>query len=190
MQADTLLDASTAEFLDRLASHAPTPGGGAVAALAGAQAAALGRMACACTLGQSRFADVEPVVAPLAERLRKGDMLLRTLVDEDARAYQQLMAAFKTPKDDPARPGRVSAAAETAALVPLESVALAREVRSELAKLAPVCNPNLRSDVEVGLHLADAAMKSAAIMVRVNLPFLPADAAKRIEQELARLLAA
>lgn len=188
MPADSLLGLSIAEFLDRLAANAPTPGGGAVAALVGAQAAALGCMACAFTLGNSRFADVEGQVAPLAARLHKAAALLRTLIDEDAAAYEQLSAAFRTPKSDAGRGARIAAAAATAAAVPLETVALARDVRRELAKLAPLANPNLRADVEVGLHLADATMKSAAINVRVNLPFLSAADAARIGAELDRLL--
>ncbi|MDP8924785.1 MAG: cyclodeaminase/cyclohydrolase family protein, partial [Chloroflexota bacterium] len=56
------------EYLDRLASGDPTPGGGSAAALAGALAAALVSMVCNLTTGRDKFADVEEeVVAIRAE---------------------------------------------------------------------------------------------------------------------------
>src|SRR6476646_7630135 len=45
----SLTELSVADFLDRLASGAPTPGGGSAASLAGALAAALTSMVCNLT---------------------------------------------------------------------------------------------------------------------------------------------
>ncbi len=187
MQPGSFLELPVAAFLDRLASNAPTPGGGAVAALVGATAAALGRMACAFTLGNPRFVEVQSRVEALTLRLERSEALLRRLVDEDAAAYEALRAAFKILKSDPAREKRIQTAAETAAATPLETLTFARAVRGDLAALAPLANPNLRSDVEVGLHLAEAAMRAAAINVRVNLPLLSAEARERIDAQLEAL---
>jgi formiminotetrahydrofolate cyclodeaminase len=184
----SLLDQTLRDFLGNLSTDQPTPGGGAVAALAGALAAALGQMAAALTVGRPRFAASENQVQELAARLKRAEQVLRTLLDADAAAYEELRGAFKLPREDATRPARIREAAGAAAAVPFQVAALAQKVRLDLARLAPICNPNLASDVQVGLHLAAAAMHSAAIMVRVNLPLL--DEAERVplERELNQLV--
>lgn len=187
MPDNTLRQCSLDVFLDDLASSKPTPGGGAVAALTAALAAGLGRMACAFTLGKSRFADVEDQVRRLNDRLRAADDELRPLIDADADAYATLNTAFKLPKHDPDRPARIAAAARTAADVPMQTARLAREVDRCLAALHPIGNPNLRSDVSAAQHLAAAAIEAAAENVRANLPFLDDDTRKRYAEDLAEI---
>lgn len=187
MAESSLVSLSIDDFLDRLASDAPTPGGGAVAALTGALAAALGRMACALTAGKTKFADVEPQVNQIASRLNRATLMLKQLIDEDAAAYAELSAAFKIDRGDPQRQERVAQAAGVAAAVPLETVAFSRQVLGDLRRLEPIGNPNLRSDVEAAIHLAQAAMHAAAANVRVNLPLLTEAQAQEVGKELERL---
>lgn len=189
MAEPSLAEMSIHEFLERLASEAPTPGGGAVAALAGAQAGSLGRMVCALTVGKQKFAEVEPQVSQIASRLNRATLMLERLIDEDAAAYAELSAAFKIERADPDRKARIAQAAGVAAAVPLETVAVSRQVLGDLRRLEPIGNPNLRSDVEAGIHLAQAAMHAAAANVRVNLPLLADDSARSVGEELDRLLA-
>ena len=188
VKEQSLADLSLNDFLARLASAAPTPGGGSVAALTGALAAGLGHMACALTVGKPKFADVEPQVRELATRLQRAADMLRQLIDEDAAAYAELNAAFKLDKSEPTRKRRLGQAAVLAAGVPLETAPISRKVLGDLERLAPIANPNLRSDVEAAKHLARAAMHAAAANVRVNLPFMAAEAAEQIEAELEQLL--
>src|SRR3954452_15733335 len=56
----SILDLTVGELLQQLGSSAPTPGGGAAAALAGAVGAALIEMTANLTIGRPRLADVEP----------------------------------------------------------------------------------------------------------------------------------
>lgn len=188
MNRDSQLDQTLRRFLDQLASDQPTPGGGSVAALAGALAAALGHMAAALTIGKPQFADVEPRVREIAARLKRACELLKQLLDDDVAAYGALHAAYKVPKSDPQRRDVLQAAASVAAAVPFEMVALARKLRLDLARLALIVNPQLQSDVEVALTMADAAMRSAAVMVRVNLPLLSESDRARVDHELQQLL--
>ena len=188
MPDDSLTQLPITEFLDQLASPAPTPGGGSVAALTGALAAALGRMVAALTLGKPKFAAVEAEVRSLAERLSRADRLLRRLIDEDAAAYDELNAAFRINKTDPQRASRIAETAGLAASVPLETAALSGRVLADLEHLRRVGNPLLRPDVEAAVHLAHAAMHAAAANVRANLPLLPPDQARQIEKELAALV--
>ena len=188
--ADTpLLKLPIDEFLNRLASDAPVPGGGSVGALAGALAAALGRMVCALTAGKPKFADVQSQIEQIAARLTRAELMLKRLIDEDAAAYGELHAAFKLEKSDPNRKRHIAAAAELAAAVPLETVAVSRQVLGDLRRLEQIGNPNLRSDVEAGVHMARAAMNAAAANVRVNLSLLPEEKSGGVAAALARLTA-
>lgn len=188
MNTDSFTKLTVGELLDRLASDAPTPGGGSVAALTGALAAALGQMACALTIGKRKFAAVEDEVRELARRLERSGDMLRRLMDEDAAAYAELSAAFKLDKSDPQRREQVRQAATIAAEVPLETATLSRVVLRDLEALRGKANPNLASDVQAATHLARAALHAAAANVRVNLFLMEDHAADVIAQQLDALL--
>ena len=188
MEEWPLIRLTVAQFLDRLASERPTPGGGSVAALTGALAASLGRMVCGYTLGRKKFAEVEPAIRAMVRRLEQSEKLLRAMVDEDAAAYAALIAAFKLVTSQSARTAAIRKAAATAAVVPLTTACVCRQVLTELAGLRAIGNPNLESDVDVATYLAQAALKSAAVNVRANIPFVDDSEADRLETELRQLL--
>lgn len=188
MAEPSFLDLSVREFARRLASDAPTPGGGAAAALTGALAAALGEMVAALTIGKPKFAAVDAEARDARQRLAGRRAMLEQLVDEDAAAYGELSAAWKLPKDDPQRAQAVENAARIAAVAPLETVAISRGVLQDAELLRRIGNPNLSADAEAAIALARAAMESAAANVRANLPFL-GEQRGTIEQTLNKLVA-
>ena len=188
MDTQSLRQLPLDEFLDRLASDSPTPGGGSVAALTGAQAAALGQMVAAFTAGKPKFAAVEPQVRAIAERLARAGGMLRVLINEDATAYGVLNSAFKLDKSDPQRAGRITRAASLAGSVPLETAALSATALRDLEQLREIGNPLLRSDVEAAIHLARAAMHAAAANVRANLSLMDKDSAQAMGTQLDALL--
>ena len=188
MEPESLVKLPLGTFLDRLASDAPTPGGGSIAALSGALAAALGQMACALTVGKPKFAAVEAEVSAVAHRLELAGQMLRRLMDEDAAAYTELSAAFKLDRSDPRRAEQIRQAATLAAEVPLQTATLSHRVLLDLQRLAGLANPNLKSDVEAATHLAQAATHAAAANIRVNLPLMDKQTADVIEKQLRQLL--
>ncbi len=181
----SLAESRIDSFVQALGSASPAPGGGAAAALCGAQAAALGLKACALTVGKPRFAAVEPQLREAMNALgRARDAFLR-LMDEDAAAYGELNAAFRLAKSEPGRAERIAQAATLAAMVPLEALAFARQVRALLDQCGPATNPQLHSDVAAGRHMAECAAAAAAENVRVNLPWVPEARRVAMERELA-----
>ena len=89
-----LTQLSCEDFLSRLASKAPAPGGGGAAALVGAAGVALGNMVGNLTTGKKKYAAVEEEILVLnarAEALRKR---LEALVQADADAFTPLAAAY------------------------------------------------------------------------------------------------
>jgi glutamate formiminotransferase/formiminotetrahydrofolate cyclodeaminase len=175
--ADHLLEARIREaegppldgWLDELAAAAPAPGGGSASALAGAVAAGLVAMVCRLTLGRKAYAAAAPrarAILEQAEALR-GD--LRRLVDRDAVSYDGVMAAYKIPKEDPARTPAIDTALVAAAAVPLETARATATVLELAGEIEAIGNRNARSDAKVAALLAHAAARGALENVRVNL---------------------
>jgi formiminotetrahydrofolate cyclodeaminase len=192
--AETLSTLSLDDFLERLASRAPTPGGGSASALAGAMGAALLHMVLELTT--SRAAEVDD--ATLTELSTAAAMWrseLTALAQSDAAAYDAVVAARRLPRDTDrdaeARSSQVMLAIREATAVPLEIARRASDVLELAQRITLFANRNAISDVGVAALLAAAAMRGAAWNVRINLPFLTEDDPLRREtgEELGRLLA-
>lgn len=170
---DMLVDLTTRQFLDTLASDAPTPGGGSASALAGAQAAALVEMVAALTLGNEKYAAARPALEPIRQKAAAYRADLADLVDRDAEAYDGVVTAMRLPKSTDAEKAARKAARERAlryaAEIPMRTAELAAVVSDLAVAAAPHANPNAGSDLQVAVMLAQAALGGAAANVRINL---------------------
>ncbi len=191
--AVALVELSVRELSERLASSAPVPGGGSAAAVAGAMGAALVAMVSALTVGRADYAAVDAAVRIIggeAETLR-GQLLRLAELDSDA--YDEVMRARRLPRETDeeraVRKAAMGASFVTAAQVPLETARTAMRVLELAARIAPIGNRNAVSDAGVAAQLASAAIRGAALNVRINLPYLPPDAplASSAADEVARL---
>jgi formiminotetrahydrofolate cyclodeaminase len=175
------LSMTLTEYLERAAAGTPTPGGGSVAALAGALGAAMASMAGNFTAGRRKFAAVEAETRELLAVLDRAGATLRRLVQTDTEAYGAVSQAFALPRatDDEKRARRsaVAAACRGAMAVPLEAVRACRAALAASERLAVIANPRLISDVGVAAILLEAAARAAALNVQVNLPQIDDDAA-------------
>src|SRR2546429_4522173 len=156
-------------WLDELAGGAPVPGGGSAAALAGALAAALVAMVARLTIGRKAYGGVQQRVA---EILAEADALraqLRRLVDDDAAAYAKVSAAYRLPKDDPRRARAADEALVGAAQTPLAMARGAARLVVLGREVGQIGNKNARSDANVAVALARAAVAGAVENVRVNV---------------------
>lgn len=157
-----------ADFAAAVAEGTPAPGGGAVAALAGALGAALGEMVARVTVGKQRYAEVEETMNAIIAAA--GDLRQRLLdaVDEDSQAYEAVLAAYRLPKDSPDRAETVQAALAHAADVPLNVARLALEAMQFAEQVASHGNINAASDAAMAGLIGLAAVEGAALNVRVN----------------------
>src|SRR5919198_3751843 len=187
----SLLDLTVGDFLQRLGSSDPTPGGGAAAALVGAIGAALIQMTANLTIGRPRLADVEPQARSIEERAGQLRAELAKLGDDDEEVFKQVGAAYRLPRqtDDEkaARTAAIQTALQAAAGVPLRTAHACARVIALAEESAPILNPSVISDVLVGAVLAQAALHSAALNVEINLASMTdADAKARLAADLAR----
>lgn len=164
---------TVAEFLDALASAAPTPGGGTAAAVAGAMGASLIEMVAALTLGKEKYAASHDAVRPIGEAARTGRAELLALAQEDSEAYDAVVAARRLPKDSPTdkaeRDRRIAEANRLATLVPMRTARAALKLLATLPELAEKGNPNAVSDAGSASLLLEAATQAALLNVGINL---------------------
>ena len=165
------------DFLDEVASSAPTPGGGSVSALAGALGGALASMVARLTIGKKKYAEHEAAMKSAehaAESLRRE---LFDLVAEDARAFEGYRAAMKlsqrTSQEIATREQAIVEAARNAAMTPLRTAETCVRVLETLAPVAAHGNENAVSDAGVAAWLARAGVEGAALNVMINLPSIP-----------------
>lgn len=145
-------------FLDLMASGEPAPGGGAAAAVAVCLAAALSNMAARLSAEHLTGAGE---LADRAQRLREQ---AEPLAQADAEAYGRFMAARRTGDESEER-----AALSQAVDVPLSIAEAGAEVAVISARLAEDGNPNLKGDATAAVLLAEAGVRSAAALVKINL---------------------
>jgi len=159
-------------FTDETASESAAPGGGSVAALVGSLGAALGTMVANLSAHKRGWDERWEEFSRWAEQGQKlKDDLLR-LVDEDTRAFDQVMAAIALPKTTDAEKAARSAALGAANLgalkVPFEVMQTAYESFDLIRAMAEQGNPASASDAGVGALCTRAAVRGAWLNVRTN----------------------
>jgi formiminotetrahydrofolate cyclodeaminase len=152
------LDLPLRNFLDLVASGNPAPGGGSVAAVAVALAAALSGMA--ARLSADQLAD------GLAARADAARRRVAPLARIDAESYGRVLDAYREPET---RRERVSDALSGAADVPLAIAEVGNEVAGIAARLVEEGNPNLEGDAIAAVLLAEAGVRAATVLVEINL---------------------
>ncbi|HMW33267.1 MAG TPA: cyclodeaminase/cyclohydrolase family protein [bacterium] len=168
-----LIEKKVTEFLDELASSAPAPGGGSVAALAAALGAALTAMVAQLTIGKKKYADVEPIMQEIS---RKAETLRRdttALIDKDTIAFNAVMTAFAMPKETDeqkqARASAIESATQNATRIPLDVMKLCASAIGLTHTVVTRGNTNALSDGGVGALMLQAACRGAYYNVMINL---------------------
>lgn len=163
---------SLSQFIEEVAAATPIPAGGAVAAVVGALASALGIMG--ARLSQQTVTGHR--LDAIASRL--SDLLLA-----DGEAYRTFVEATKLPKTDSSRPMVLSSALHVATEIPLEIA----EQSAEAAALLHACSSGVKrrvqSDLRVGLIMAIAAGEAGLHTVKENLEIQPNQQLKHALQE-------
>ncbi|UCF49963.1 MAG: glutamate formimidoyltransferase [Thermoplasmatales archaeon] len=160
-------------FLSELASSSPAPGGGSVAALAGGLGAALSSMVCNLTIGKEKYSEVQNIIKDTLKKSEKIRKDLTRLIDEDTEAFNDVMKAFKMPKETEEQKEKRSKAIQegykTAAKVPLETAKTCERILDIARIVAEKGNQNSITDSAVSALMAQVGVESAILNVTINL---------------------
>jgi formiminotetrahydrofolate cyclodeaminase len=156
-------------FVDRVASADPSPGGGSVAALAGALGAALGQMSIRLSKDKKMCAAHAERYSDALDRLAPYTAALLELVDADSEAFDAVVAAYRVPRESPERDQAIQQALIRATEIPSQTAASAAEALRVLEDLRPIIHANVTSDLQVGLHMLRSALRGAIANMRINL---------------------
>ena len=169
---NSLINHSVFGFTRELASESAAPGGGSAAACVGALGAALGAMVANLSANKRGWDNRWEEFSDWAEKGKKNYEALLMLVDQDTNAYNQLMEAFRLPKDSPAaiqaRKIAIQAATLNAMMVPLKVMQTASESLDVIEAMVDSGNPNSITDAGVGGLCVLTAVPGARLNILVN----------------------
>ena len=188
-----LANLNITEFVDEVSRDTPAPGGGSIAALAGALGSALASMVVNLSVGKGEFDSRYEDLCQLAEKAQIiKDELVRA-IDADTEAFNEVIAGMRMAKDTAEqialRSQVIRAGYKSAAEVPLRTAELCREVLDICQAAADIGNMAVMSDAGVGALMAYAGVQGAIHNVRINLPHTRDDAfITRMKGQLGALL--
>ena len=189
-----LIDKTIVELLAETAGDSAVPGGGSIAALSGASAAALVEMVANLTIGKKNYEDASDLMIGISEKASLLRVELLEAVDRDSDAFAKVMEAFKLPKETQeekeARTIKIQSAFKQAAIVPL-GVAQKSKAVLDLAKdVVLKGNKNAVTDGAVAGMMARSAALGAIYNVGINLVSIKdEDFVKKVSVEIDEIKA-
>jgi len=163
------------DFLRKLASEEPVPGGGSVSAMAGALGAAL--IVMYSKLGGLRkgvSGDDQDVLQKTSTEASSCQQKLTRLITEDSLAYGEVMQAFKLPKTTDeeirVRQQAIQRAFQKAVETPIQILTACTECLYLVGEVAILGNPSAFSDLKVAEYLCQAGARGALENIDINLP--------------------
>ncbi len=171
-----LVEMSFERLLAELGSSSPAPGGGSVAALAGALAAALCAMVARLAVGKEQLRDSWPDMERVMREAAALQKRLGELADEDSHAFSAVMDARRLPRrtaaEREARDLAIRDAILRAARAPLSTLEALRDLSALALRTSEKGNPGCVTDAGSAAQMIRAGAACAAYNVRVNLPSL------------------
>jgi glutamate formiminotransferase/formiminotetrahydrofolate cyclodeaminase len=159
-------------FADETASESPAPGGGSISAYVGALGVSLATMVANLSSHKKGWDERWDEFSAWAEKGQGLKDELLKLVDEDTKAFNQIMSAFALPKSNEAekqfRTDEIQKATKFAIEVPYKVMELCYESILVAKSMAQTGNPNSVSDAGVGALCTRAAVMGAFMNVKIN----------------------
>jgi len=168
-----LINMTITDFTDELASNSPAPGGGSIAALSAALSSALTAMVGNLTVGKAKYKKVNTEMKELSYKAQQLKEFFINIIDDDTDAFNEIMDAFKLPKNSEdevlSRTKAIEDATKKATLIPFSVM----EKISELYPLIEIAlnkgNQSAISDAGVAALNAKSAFYGAYYNVLINL---------------------
>ena len=165
--------AEIGQYIENLGAKTSSPGGGAVAAVTGAQSIGLIEMVCQFTPENENKNKNETAIASIVQRTQILAPKMLALGDDDVVCFEALMASYKLPKSTTSEKSKrtqsIQVCLAAAATVPLNIIKIINGVIPDIQYLADYGNPNLITDVAIAASLGQSALTSSQLNVLINL---------------------
>ena len=159
--------AEIGQYIENLGAKTSSPGGGAVAAVTGAQSIGLIEMVCQFT------PENETAIANIVQRTQTLAPKMLAHGDDDVVCFEALMASYKLPKSTTSEKSKrtqsIQVCLAAAATVPLNIIKIIHGVIPDIQYLTDYGNPNLITDVAIAASLGQSALTSSQLNVLINL---------------------
>ena len=159
-------------FLQETASESPAPGGGSISAYIGSLGAALTTMVANLSSHKRGWDEQWEEFSKMAQTGQEHINILEELVDEDTRAFNDIMNAFRlksqTEKEKKIKEIAIQEATVNAINIPLKIMSNSLELMNLIEKLVIHGNPNSVSDVGVAALCARSAVLGGYLNVLIN----------------------
>lgn len=167
-----LVSMSLTAFADETASESPAPGGGSISAYIASLGVSLGTMVANLSSHKKGWDDRWEEFSNWAEKGQQYKNELLRLVDEDTKAFNQIMAAMGLPKgtdeEKAARKRMIQEATKYAIEIPFKVMQAAYTSMEVIKAMVENGNPNSVTDAGVGALCARSAVIGAFMNVRIN----------------------
>lgn len=171
-----MMHLSIEEYMQRLSSSAPVPGGGGASAVGAALGMGLSNMVASLTKGKKKYAEYESEICIILEQGIALQQELLELSLRDAEVFEPLARLYALPKDSEEqinyRRQALSAASMEAAAVPMEIAHKALCGMRLCHRMAEIGSKLAVSDAGCGILFLRAALRAAFFNVRINLPLI------------------
>ena len=161
------------DFIDKVASSIPAPGGGSISALSGSLSASLISMVSNLTYNKKGYEKNNTIISNIGIYAQKLKKELLVLVDDDANAFNVIMDAFKlnkkTDNDKKYRNMKILEATKNAINTPLLIMEKSFKLLNLIGDLMKYGNKNSYSDAAVALELLHASIRGAYYNIKINL---------------------
>jgi len=170
---EDLVELKVNEFVDEVSRESPAPGGGSIAALAGALGAALASMVSNLSIGKRGTEEVEEELKPIADKSQELKEKLVKAIDDDTNAFNAYMDARrlpgKTEEEKKIKKDAIQAGLKEAVMVPLNTAKWSASVLNLAEKAVDFGNINSVTDAGVGAQIAYTGVKGGVYNVLINL---------------------
>ena len=156
------------EFLEKLSSKEPVPGGGGACALIGAISCALCSMVANLTSGKKKYAQYQDIINTFLIELEEKRRVLLDDIKKDAEAFTPLANAYSLDKEDSKRDSIMEEALLNASNAPLKIVEDVYALVPVIEKLSIIGSRLAISDVAVAAAACRAALEGAVMNIYIN----------------------
>lgn len=160
------------EYLEKLGAKESVPGGGGASALAGAYGVSLGLMVVSFTSGKKKYAEFEPRLTIIKDRLEKLRTRFLELSDEDEKVFYPLSRAYGLPEgtveEKDYKETTLESCLSAASMTPIKVMECVCEALNYMQELADNGSKLMLSDVGVGVSFLDTALQGAVMNVYIN----------------------